>query len=295
MKLSGIKRAISSERIASKVLEELGFRIVDTNRKLYINNVEVGEVDIVAEDSEGVKYAVEVKAGKIDITGIRQAYVNALIAGMKPLVVCKGYADESARQLAEKLGVKVIQLSDIFLVEDEELEIVVKEAVEEAVCSYMELLFMSIPGMTSEYYEILSTIAESPSFNEAAEKLGLDPNTFARKINELKSAGIIPRWAKKYSSIRRVARLLVEKHDMVQTLHSINQMLDKIKDTVSHAHQLTLSLKQCISVVDKLVKRLTILSSTLEKKASSILKIEEAKEKPLEESEQESKKVKREG
>jgi len=111
------------------LLEELGFKVLETRHRVIVNGVEIGEVDVVAEDGEGTRWAVEVKAGKLDVNGIRQAYVNAVVLGLKPMVVCKGFADDAARQLAELLGVRVIQLSDVFLVEDEELELVVKEAV----------------------------------------------------------------------------------------------------------------------------------------------------------------------
>jgi predicted RecB family endonuclease len=82
--------------------------------------VEVGEVDILAVDGDGNTYAVEVKAGKIDISGIRQAYINAKLIGAKPLVIARGYAEEGARELARELGVEVVLLPDyVFLSVDD--------------------------------------------------------------------------------------------------------------------------------------------------------------------------------
>ncbi|MEM2512068.1 MAG: endonuclease NucS, partial [Ignisphaera sp.] len=129
--ISARRRWISSEKIAQEVLENLGFKILETRKKIILNNIEVGEIDAIALDENGDAYAVEVKAGKADITGIRQAYINALLLNVKPIIVCKGFADDAARELAEKLGVRVIQLSDLFLVESEELNIIVREVIEE--------------------------------------------------------------------------------------------------------------------------------------------------------------------
>jgi len=139
--LSARRRWVASEKIALGVLEELGYSIVETGKKIILNGVEVGEVDVVAVDSSNNKYAVEVKAGRIDVSGVRQAFVNAMILGAKPLVVCKGFADEAARELAEKLGVRVIQLSDVFLVESEEIYTIVREVIEETLTDYLEVFY----------------------------------------------------------------------------------------------------------------------------------------------------------
>ncbi|MEM4627646.1 MAG: hypothetical protein QXX37_05125, partial [Ignisphaera sp.] len=135
------RRWLSSERVAVSVLEELGYNVLEMRKKVVVNETVVGEVDAVVDDGTGQLFAVEIKAGKIDISGIRQAYVNSVILGMKPLVICKGFADDAAKELAEKLGVKIIQLSDIFLVESEELEIILREVVEDAIANYFEIFY----------------------------------------------------------------------------------------------------------------------------------------------------------
>jgi predicted RecB family endonuclease len=112
--ISARRRWLSSERIAQEVLETIGFKILETRKKIILNDIEIGEVDAIAVDDKGTLYAVEVKAGKADITGVRQAYINALLLNAKPVIVCKGFADDAAKELAEKLGVQVIQLSDVF-------------------------------------------------------------------------------------------------------------------------------------------------------------------------------------
>lgn len=85
----------------------MGYRVVETRKKVMLNGVEVGEIDAVVVDEANTLWGVEIKAGRIDVTGIRQAYVNALVAGVKPMVVCKGFADD----LLKSLGIE--RLEDI--------------------------------------------------------------------------------------------------------------------------------------------------------------------------------------
>jgi predicted RecB family endonuclease len=57
------------ERYVLDLLPALGLFPKASRHRIYRNGVEVGEVDILAVDGDGNTYAVEVKAGKIDITG----------------------------------------------------------------------------------------------------------------------------------------------------------------------------------------------------------------------------------
>ncbi|MFZ8840208.1 MAG: hypothetical protein ACO2PM_15110 [Pyrobaculum sp.] len=57
------------ERYILDLLPALGLFPKASRHRIYRNGVEVGEVDILAVDGDGNTYAVEVKAGKIDITG----------------------------------------------------------------------------------------------------------------------------------------------------------------------------------------------------------------------------------
>jgi predicted RecB family endonuclease len=108
------------ERYILDILPALGLFPKASHYRIYRNGVEIGEVDILATDENGVTYAVEVKAGKVDITGIRQAYINARLIGARPLVIARGYAEEGARELARELGVDVILLPDyLFLSVDD--------------------------------------------------------------------------------------------------------------------------------------------------------------------------------
>ncbi len=256
MQLSSTQRWHSSERIAQRLLEEMGFTVLETHRKIVINNVEVGEIDIIARDSEGNTYAVEVKAGKLDVTGLRQAYVNAILLGMKPLVVCKGFADDAARELADRLGVKVIQLSDIYLVENEELEIVVREAVEDALSSFFELILEPPPALREDQKRIIETLAYTPSLHDAASKLDIPLETLLKSIDELRSRGIIPRWARRWSSIKRCAQVLAVKMQIYNQITSLQTLLERLQQVLTTVSRLNNALKQALSIAERLNKAL---------------------------------------
>ena len=61
MPASRVRRR-SSERIARGVLERLGYKILETNKKITVDEAEAFEVDILALNPKGEKYCVEVKA-----------------------------------------------------------------------------------------------------------------------------------------------------------------------------------------------------------------------------------------
>ncbi|WFO75094.1 restriction endonuclease [Desulfurococcaceae archaeon MEX13E-LK6-19] len=219
------RRWRSSERIAVELLESLGYRVIELRKKIKIDGVEVGEVDAIVEDENGVRYAVEIKAGTIDVTGLRQAYVNALVLGLKPLVIAKGYSDESAEALAKELGIKVILLSDYFLVEAEELELLIKEAFESIIVESINTIMVD-KQLTPEEKRVIEAIATCPTIADAAKTLSTDINSLVKKIRFLQNKGLIPRSTKSYSMIRYYASLLLLKQ-------KINEVLELIKASVS--------------------------------------------------------------
>jgi predicted RecB family endonuclease len=260
--LSARRRWVASERIALGVLEELGYRVLETSRKIEINGVEVGEVDVLATDDSGKLYAVEVKAGKIDVSGIRQAYVNSLILGALPMVICKGFADDAARELADKLGVKVVQLSDVFLVESEEIYTIMREVIEETLTDYLEVFYGYSPQIKPEHLDVLSAIYSSSTIDEAASKLGVDVAALARKIEELKKQGIIPKWATKYNTVKRVVQLLIQKQSVTSALEESKKLIEVVK---SYEEQFK-NLQEALQLLNQQIRRLTELISKLESK-----------------------------
>jgi predicted RecB family endonuclease len=252
--LSAKRKWLSSERIALSVLEEQGFRVLETNKKIVLNNIEVGEVDALVQDSEGSVYAVEVKAGRLDVSGVRQAYVNAMLANAKPLVVAKGFSDDSARELAERLGVRVILLSDVFLVESEELYSMMREAVEEALADYLEVLYGYSTRVEGRDLEVLKAVSSSTDIAEAAGRLGLEPGELASRLNELKRRGVIPRWATRYTTVRRVAQVIVEKQTLtglIEEARRLEETLRRLKDEIRELREAAADLAVTLRKMSK--------------------------------------------
>lgn len=257
--ISARRRWISSEKIAQEVLENLGFKILETRKKIILNNIEVGEIDAIALDENGDAYAVEVKAGKADVTGIRQAYINALLLNAKPIIVCKGFADDAARELAEKLGVRVVQLSDLFLVESEELNIIVREVIEETLTEYLEIFYSFNPDIKHEHMEILQAIYATSTIEDAAGKLGLDVASFMKKIDELRKLSVIPKWAKKYTSIKRIAQLLIQKQNVVSALEESKKLIENTKgiyDQLKQFQNLLITLNHQLQKLNTYISKL---------------------------------------
>ncbi len=206
LSISWRRRWRSSERIALRVLEELGYKVIETGKKIVIDGITISEVDAVAVDNDGNCYAVEVKAGSIDVTGIRQAYTNAQLVNCKPLIIGKGFSDEAAEKLAEKLGVKAYQLSDVFLVDAEELELIIRSSIESLVGDLLEA-FISSEKLTSNDSRLLEKIAKSRSISELADSFGVSIKEAVKMINNLRERGVIPQRLRDYRSIRLYALL----------------------------------------------------------------------------------------
>ncbi|MEM0380310.1 MAG: YraN family protein [Desulfurococcaceae archaeon] len=207
MSISAKRKWRSSEEIAIEFLEENGYRVIDRNTKVYVNNVEVGEVDAIVEDSNGNRYAVEIKAGTIDVNGIRQIYVNSQLLGYKPLVVAKGYADESAEKLAEKLGVITYLLSDRFITDAEELETIVYSSIRRLIEEILDTLNKPYPSPDDLFF--LEKIASSKTIQDLAEKTNRSINEVAEKIKELRDKGLIDPYIRNFQEIRLQAQLIV--------------------------------------------------------------------------------------
>ncbi|AEM38806.1 RecB family-like endonuclease [Pyrolobus fumarii 1A] len=234
MARSGEKRWRSSERIALHVLEEMGYRILETHKRIIIDGVEVAEVDAIVEAPSGEKYAVEIKAGRIDVTTLRQAYVNALLLDAKPMVVARGFADEAAEKLAEKLGVETVILSDSFLVDADELEEIVKEALASTIEDVIAAL-SRVSSLRPRDVELLRAIADSETLEELAKRLGVGIRDAARMLAEARRAGVVPRSLRSYAAIRGYARLalaLLRLSALVDTLESSVERLERIASTL---------------------------------------------------------------
>ena len=196
----------ASEAIAESLLEDMGFRVVGRHVRIDVGGVEVGEVDLVAERG-GVRYAVEVKAGPVDVSGLRQAYVNALLLGAKPLVVARGYADESAEALARRLGVEVLVLPDALPLTPEDVYETVKYAVEEALEEVLDAL-TRCHGLGGRELEVVRALASSETFTDAAQRLGVSVDELGSIVAGLRRKGLL-RARGPFSKLRLESRLLL--------------------------------------------------------------------------------------
>ncbi len=193
----------SSETIATNFLEEMGFRVLSLHERIMINNVEVGEVDIIAEKN-GVKYAVEVKAGSLDVSGVRQAFVNAQLIGAKPLVIARGI-DDRAKTLAEKLGLEIIILPDIIIASTDDIREIMRESLYSIIDELASVL-ISCNTLSEKDYSIIREIANSETIKDASKRLGLSVEDLSREISKLVKKGILPRGS--YRLMRLIAKLL---------------------------------------------------------------------------------------
>ena len=202
-----------------------------------LRGIDVAEVDAIAEDPNGIKYAVEIKAGRLDVSGVRQAYINAKLLGLKPLVICKGFVDEAAKATAEELGVKVIELSDQFLVDSEELEIIVRESVETIIDDYLASLLTPSPILKDNDIKVLKAIAENPTLADAAESLNLDLTQLLEKINVLKKKNVLPR-TRNYRALRRRAKILLYKLLFEKRISEVLNKLEEAINEIKSLHKL---------------------------------------------------------
>lgn len=190
----------SSMSIAKAALRSRGFEIIGERVPVKIGGYEVSDVDLIAK-KDGQTYAIEVKNGRADVGGIRQAYVNALLIKAKPLMVCRGFSDSSAEALARELGIGVIELDDLLISDPEELRSIIREEVRRAM---MEVLpsVLNPPNLGLRDIKILRAVAEADSFMEAAKLLGFDEKKLGKEMKRLRSEGKLPRWLRDYSELR---------------------------------------------------------------------------------------------
>ena len=200
--LGAMKRGISMEEMARNVLRMCGYKTLTVRQRVSIDGIDVGEVDIIAEDEEGEKYLVEVKRGRVSVSDIKQAYATAKMLKLKPMVVCRDYADKAAEVVAKELEVKVIRIAEYLLVEPEELITLIKKTIQE-VLEEEALGLLECLTMTDEEAELLSRIASSKSLSEGPRK-GLK-----EALSKLRARYRLLRTAKGYVALRRRAELLL--------------------------------------------------------------------------------------
>jgi len=195
------------EEIASYILEMLGYQILDRRRRIVKDEEEIGEVDIIAKRN-GEMYAVEVKSGTISVSDIRQAYMNALFLGFKPLIIGRGISDEAAAITARELGVKYILLPEYILMRLTDL----KELIERILLKFI-YIYESIDSSLyrEDDIKILETIASTSDISMAAKKLGIGVKNLGKKISAMRRRGLFIYPIRNYRDLVIQARVILGK------------------------------------------------------------------------------------
>lgn len=222
------RRGISSERIAKSILKKRGFQILDKNKKVVLNGTQVFEVDLIARDENGESYCVEVKAGKIGVSDIRQSYANSMVLGLKPLIVCKGYADKATEVLAEELNVKVFLFPDYYyLIEPEDLDYIVREAVRDILEEYGLVSLSVFENITRKELKILKAFSATESFDECAKCLDMSIEKLGEYISTMREKGLL-RKTEGYAGIKRQAKRILFFVEMVGGIEDIQKNIKNI-------------------------------------------------------------------
>ncbi len=221
----------SSERIARGILERLGYEILETNKAVIVDQSEAFEVDILARSPEGEKYCVEVKAGRAGVSDVRKVYADSKVLGLKPMLVCKGFADEAAEAVAKKLGVKMIELSEYYvLLEPEELEVIVRAAIMDILREYGFYPLPPWEAIGEDDWKVIEVISKAKTFEDAAKILNLRVEDLGRKIGALRDAGIFPHTGQDFSELKRHSQQIIQRYSLVRRLELIEKSLKKIED-----------------------------------------------------------------
>ena len=178
-------------------MKSLGFH-VKKNFEIIREGRVVAEIDVFAEPPKE-RICVEVKSGKIDVSAVRQAYANAKLANCKPVVAGVDWANEEAEIVAKELGVEAILISDMYLCPKEEIYLITKSALLAVIEELLEIMLR--PGKR----DVLEVIAESETFEEAAEKLGVSEKEMARIISKGRKEGWLPKGS--WEVLRAFARI----------------------------------------------------------------------------------------
>ena len=232
-------RGRSSERIAKGILDKLVYKILETNKRVVVDQAEAFEVDIIALSPEGEKYCVEVKAGQAGVSDVRQIFANSVILGFKPMLFCKGFADEAAEAVARELDVKMIRLSEYYvLLEPEELEVVVRTAMRDVLDEYGFYPLPPWEAIKEEDWEVIEGISGAESFDEAAKILNLSAEELGQKIGAMRQNGVFPQRGQSFENLKIHSRNLIKRYLITQKLEEIENRLKRIEESVSHNNDL---------------------------------------------------------
>jgi len=219
-----MKKGLSAEEVATSILENLGYLILERRKQVVSGGVKVAEIDLVVKDPEGSVFAVEVKSGKASVTDVRQVYSNSKLIEAKPLLVCKGFSDSSAISLASELNVRYLLMPEYYLFTLEDFKEVAKEIVYDLLTLYLS---PDINNLTEEDIKVVEAVSGSNSFSEAAGKLDITEEELGRKISNLGFFKI----GKKHSfnDLRLQALLIKNRWNQMKLFEEIKRKMNKLE------------------------------------------------------------------
>ena len=220
----------SSERIAEAILDRLGYKILESNKKIAVNDIEAFEVDFIVKDSRGSKYNVEVKAGRASVSDLRQIYADSKILDLRPMIVCRDLADNAAKAVSEELKIKVLKFSEYYmLLEPEELETIVRSVMRDVLNEYGLHPILPIDAIERSDIKILEKVAGSSTMNEAAEELNLNAESLGMKFGEMRRKGILPKQPQDYEALRKYCQQIIYRYDLFGRLEKIEKEIKKLR------------------------------------------------------------------
>jgi len=209
-----LRRGLASEELARLVLESMGYTVKKMRHKVVIEGAEVAELDMVAVSPEGEEYGVEVKSGEISVSDVRQAYVSAKLANLRPMIVGRRLSSEAPQRLAQELGVKVVLLPEYVMLEPHELYDVVRRAVVDALAE----LLVPPGGLSEGELRALRALAASASLGEFARRMGVSEREAGAMLGELRRRGLLPASLRGYRAMRLRAVLVLLVHQVTEGL-----------------------------------------------------------------------------
>ncbi len=204
------------------MLDSMGYAIIEANHELHSKGETIAEIDILAE-KDGVRYAVEVKAGRANLSSVRQAYANAQLAGMQPMLICKK-ADDAVRESAAQLDVSIIAFSEYhLLLEPEELESIIKTCMEETMEQYGFLPYNV--SLDERDRKVLHALATTGDFAAAAKKLDMNDDELGRELTRLSDRSVLPKRSLSFSDLKRCAGQILARQELLERLDRIETLL----------------------------------------------------------------------
>jgi len=204
------------------MLDSMGFSILAANHEVRSEGETIAEIDILAE-KDGERYAVEVKAGRANLSSVRQAYANAQLSGMRPMLICKK-ASDAVHESAAQLDVSIVEFSEYhLLLEPEELESIVKTCMEEVMEQYGFLPYNV--SLDDHDREVLHGLATADDFQGAAVHLEMNDDDLGRELARLSDRGVLPQRSLSFADLKRCAGQILARQELLERLERIEALL----------------------------------------------------------------------